>query len=154
VGAGHEVSDTFSGSGGAYDYAVYGPNGFFRAFAGGLVTGSANLSVKTIYDSRSEGVGLVIRNHTSDAEKVTITDGYTGKATTHHVQAGEAFTHFFELHKTFGWYDFTITAGSDATFVRQLAGHVETGKDSVTDPAIGGAGLVAADDRREEVEVA
>jgi len=41
------------------------------------------------------------------------------------------------LHKTFGWYDFTVTVESDASFRRQLAGHVEAGKDSMTDPAIG-----------------
>jgi len=42
-----------------------------------------------------------------------------------------------ELHKSFGWYDFTVQVGSDASFERQLAGHVETGRDSMTDPAIG-----------------
>jgi len=30
----------------------------------------------------------------------------------------------------------TVRVDSDASFQRQLAGHVETGKSSVTDPAI------------------
>jgi phospholipase C len=30
-----------------------------------------------------------------------------------------------------------VTTESDASFARQLAGHVETGRPSVTDPAIG-----------------
>lgn len=40
---------------------------------------------------------------------------------------------------SFGWYDLTIRVGSDATFLRQFAGNVETGSDSVTYPAIAAA---------------
>jgi phospholipase C len=108
-----------------------------RAFAGGLVTGSANLSVKTLYDKQAEGVALVIQNQGPQAEKVSITDDYSGKTTTHHIQPNDSFSHFSQLHKTFGWYDFAVQVESDATFRRQLAGHLETGKDSMTDPAIG-----------------
>jgi phospholipase C len=32
-----------------------------------------------------------------------------------------------------------VQAASDTSFQRQLAGHVETGRDSVSDPAIGAA---------------
>jgi len=37
----------------------------------------------------------------------------------------------------FGWYDLTLTVGADPTFRQQLAGHVETGRDSASDPALG-----------------
>jgi phospholipase C len=40
------------------------------------------------------------------------------------------------LHESFGWYDMTVGVDSDASFQRQLAGHVEAGKPSMTDPAI------------------
>lgn len=33
-----------------------------------------------------------------------------------------------------GWYDFTVTAGA---FERRFAGRMETGQDSVSDPAMG-----------------
>ena len=36
-----------------------------------------------------------------------------------------------------GWYDLTLEVEGDATFGQQLAGHVETGKDSMSDPLIG-----------------
>jgi len=49
------------------------------------------------------------------------------------------------LHKSFGCYDLTVHIDSDAGFQRQLAGHVETGKPSVSDPAIGAALVQAAD---------
>ena len=140
VGAGDETSDAFGGSGApSYDLSVFGPNGFLRAFAGSVLNGSANLTVKAIYDKDSEGIVLEIHNHGSSAEKVIIADAYTGKTMTHHVQAHSSFTQYSELHKSFGWYDFTIQVDSEASFRRQLAGHVETGRDSVTDPAIGAA---------------
>ena len=139
LGAGDEASDTFGASGNSYDLSVFGPNGFLRTFAGGVAARSANLTVKTEYDEDSEGIELVIHNHSSSAEKVTITEAYSGKTSAHHVQPHSSFTHYSELHKSFGWYDFTVQADSDASFQRRLAGHVETGRDSVTDPAIGAA---------------
>jgi hypothetical protein len=43
------------------------------------------------------------------------------------------------LHKSFGRYDLTVPVDSDASFPRQLQGHVETGRHSMSDPAIGAA---------------
>jgi len=34
------------------------------------------------------------------------------------------------------WYDFVVTTDADPTFYRRLAGHVETGRHSVSDPAM------------------
>jgi phospholipase C len=45
----------------------------------------------------------------------------------------------FPLAGSFGWYDFTIQVDGDASFIRQVAGHVETGDDSVTDTLLGQA---------------
>jgi phospholipase C len=44
------------------------------------------------------------------------------------------------LHQLYGWYDLIITVTGDPTFNYRLAGHVETGDDSISDPAIGGFG--------------
>ena len=37
-----------------------------------------------------------------------------------------------------GWYDLIVTVAGDPTFKYRLAGHVETGQDSFSDPALGG----------------
>ena len=66
-------------------------------------------------------------------------------ASSHRLQPHDAFSHFAELHQAPGWYDFTVQVESNASFKRQLAGHVETGKDRVTDPAIGTALPLAFD---------
>jgi phospholipase C len=136
VGADDAASESFD-TGASYDLAVFGPNGFLRAFAGGFASGSANLSVKTIYDEGSGGIALLIQNHGSHSSTLQIADAYSGKTTTHQLPPQAAFTSFNDLRKSFGWYDFTLQVDSDPTFRRRVAGHVETGRDSMTDPAIG-----------------
>jgi phospholipase C len=140
VGAGDETSDSFGTTGAtSYDFSVFGPNGFLRTFGGGLAAGSANLAVNAIYDKESEGIAVVIRNDGSSDEKVNIFDAYSGKTRTHLLHPHDSITYASRLQESFGWYDLTVRADSDASFERQLAGHVETGRPSVTDPAIGRA---------------
>jgi phospholipase C len=137
--AGDEASDTLGASGAtAYDFLVYGPNGFLRTFAGSLVRGSANLEVRAIYEGDSQDIALVIRNFSSNAQNVSVFDAYTGKTHTRHLQPHDSVTFEEKLHKSFGWYDLTVTVESDASFRRQLAGHMENGRPSMSDPAIGG----------------
>jgi phospholipase C len=50
--------------------------------------------------------------------------------------SGKSTERTFELQPTFCWYDFVVTAEADSMFRYQLAGHVETGEESRTDPAI------------------
>jgi phospholipase C len=42
------------------------------------------------------------------------------------------------LSQFYGWYDLIITVAGDPNFNYRLAGHVETGADSISDPALGG----------------
>jgi phospholipase C len=138
VGAGDQTSDTFAANGaGSYDLAVYGPNGFFRRFAGSLSSGSANLAVLTIYDPQSESIALSLRNLGSQAAKISILNAYSGKTQTRVVHPQNNATLVDHFKESFGWYDLTIRVESDAHFTRQLAGHIETGRPSTSDPAIG-----------------
>ena len=145
VGARDEASDNFGASGdAAYNLSVYGPNGFLRTFAGSFGSGRASLGVKAIYDAESEGIALEIRNHGRSEEKLRIVDDYSGRVVTLRLDPLATFTHFWQLSKSFGWYDLTVQTDSDASFQRLLAGHVETGRDSMSDPAIGAATAQAA----------
>ena len=139
VGTGDEASDNFGSRGAtSYDLAVSRPNGFLRTLAGGLAASSANLTVNAIYEKGSEGITLVIRNQGSSAEKVNIFDAYSGKTRTQVLHPHSSVTYVSRLEESFGWYDLTVRVDSDARFQRQMAGHLETGKPSVTDPAMGG----------------
>ncbi len=53
--------------------------------------------------------------------------------------AGQVLRVTLDLGRSHGWYDFSIQPVATSGFVRRYAGRIETGKDSVSDPLIGGA---------------
>jgi phospholipase C len=140
VGAGDRVEDTWTAEG-AYDLSVYGPNGFLRTFKGTLgakSASSANVAVRGDYEVRlGPGVTLDLQNQGGSAAKVHIADAYSKQSVRVTVEAGRSLTWFWPLELSFGWYDLTVTVEGDASFERRLAGHVETGLDSITDPLLG-----------------
>ena len=85
------------------------------------------------------GIMLTLRNADTGAREIKIRDGYTQKTKTLALAAGETKQHHWALGKSFGWYDLTVE--TDPHFKRHIAGHVETGRDSMTDPAMGKASL-------------
>jgi len=121
------------------DLSVYGPNGFFRGFSGS-VSGlrNAQLDVRASYDHGNNGITLTIGNPSSQTALVTILDQYTGNSVQLTINAGRSASQYFTLSRLSGWYDFVITVASDASIRYHFAGHVETGKDSISDPALGG----------------
>jgi len=122
----------------AYDLSVYGPNGFLRAFKGSLSShAKSNLDVRSHYDADRYGVKLDIVNRGTAACQVHILDVYTKETLVHELKPNEELTQFWPLKKSFGWYDFVIEVNSDISFQQRLSGHVETGEDSMSDPAMG-----------------
>ncbi len=141
VGPQAQVSDTWGlpATGQTeYDLSVYGPNGFFRAFKGSFLGESCvNLDTRIIYDVDRGGVVLEIRNQGASARSVRIAEAYSNDIITRSLHPGERLSHRWHLESSFGWYDFSIECESEGGFRQRLAGHVETGRDSMSDPAIG-----------------
>jgi phospholipase C len=132
--------DTWQFSGDEYDLQVFGPNGFVRTFRGSLSgKHQANLSIKASYDTRPGDVGITleIENRGDRGEAIVIRDVFGGPEVRRFVDAGRTLTWNFPLGRTFGWYDLVVDAETDSTFQQRLRGHVETGEDSVSDPALG-----------------
>ena len=73
-----------------------------------------------------------------DRREVSVLDAYTGNSVTRNLQPGGTLSGQLSLQQFFGWYDLIVTVAGDSTFNYRLAGHVETGKDSFSDPALGG----------------
>jgi phospholipase C len=137
VGAGEQGTQSWPVAG-PYDLSVYGPNGFFRAFRG--TTGGqhpANLTVKAAFEPDRAGLRLEIVNDGGALSQVRITSAYCDEEVSQSLPAGRGFTHRFGLADSFGWYDLTIAVESDPSFAQRLAGHLESGCDSMTDPQIG-----------------
>jgi len=122
----------------AYDLSVYGPNGFFRTFKGSFGgRHGANLVIRALYQVDRPAIALDIHNRASSKSKVQIFDAYAKQTVVRLLEPGERITHHWQLRDTYGWYDLTVKVESDSSFEQQLAGHVESGCDSATDPAIG-----------------
>jgi phospholipase C len=126
-------------SGTNYDLSVYGANGFFRRYAGGLTQSSANLEVTSQYDlGGGGGVIVTVTNVGAAPALVTLTDNYTGQSRQEYLpQHGGNTPIVLGLPATSGWYDVLVTVFSDPSFIRHYAGHVEAGAESFSDPLIG-----------------
>ena len=118
---------------------MYGPNGFYRAFRGG-VSGrhTGNLQVRAVYDEQGKDIELVISNRASQSARINVFNRYTSRTVALELGAGDSESKSWSLNRTSGWYDLTITVDGDPRFHHQVAGHLEDGEDSISDPLMGG----------------
>jgi phospholipase C len=136
VGSRARISDSWSLTAGtAYDLTAYGPNGFTRRFAGHAAAGP-----EVVAETEAEGcvLTLTLTNAGSSPVRLTVTDAYGNEPpATHLVRPGAHVRHVAPLERSFGWYDLTVTSSGDSAYVRHLTGHIENGRPSFSDPAIG-----------------
>jgi phospholipase C len=130
AGAGRHLSGTWTVAG-DFDVVVHGPNGFLRQFRG------AGVDLTARHDARHEEVEVVLANHGSRSARLTVKDAYEGGRTTViRLRPGQRTTHTVETRRHHGWYDISVTSDLDGHYLRRLAGHVETGDPSTSDPAV------------------
>jgi phospholipase C len=124
----------------SYHLSVYGPNGFVRYFNGSLGSGAAVLDVRSSHDRDDDRGSLQwnITNVAASHAEVHVLDAYTGELSTWLLAPGGTFEGEVSLDRFHGWYDLIVTVAGDPTLNYRLAGHVETGRDSFSDPALGG----------------
>jgi len=143
VKAGDQLSDQWSLADfkdGQYHIAVYGPNGFFRAFKGDR--DQPLLDISCSYERTAKkftgNIFLMIKNKSDSKQTIEITDNtYKAPSTTRTLEASASVLIVVDLAKSRNWYDFKVRMKSNDLFEARYAGHVETGKDGISDPAIG-----------------
>jgi phospholipase C len=99
-----------------YDLSVFGPNAFLRVFKGSIGSGKAKIASSIIYNIQSNGVILGIHNRTGTASRVSVFDHYTQERIELRLEPHRELSEFWSLDRSYGWYDFTITASSDSSF--------------------------------------
>jgi phospholipase C len=138
VQAGRDSSGDFgptTGSRAAYDLTVHGPGGFLRRFKGSPAT--SGLEVTARHDGGTGEVKLVFTNGGAVTVRLTLTDAYgRERPRTLVLRPGARVAGAVHTRHSSGWYDVSVVADRDGTFLRRLAGHVETGRASTSDPAI------------------
>ncbi|MDR6373181.1 phospholipase C [Chryseobacterium bernardetii] len=112
---------------GAYDYEIFGPNGFFRKFQGSI---SPEIEIILVNVSAKNQVELTIRSDKKKNFTISLEDLYTKNKKTISVQKSEEKI-MIDLDKFKGWYDLKITSNEH---LWHFAGRIETGKVSVSDP--------------------
>lgn len=135
VPPGGAVNDFYAVPYGQYDFTCYGPNGFQRRLAGNLANDCGQIEVVSLVDTNASGITLTLQNPDSTPANFTVTDnyGFGGPWTISLPPASATNSTFPAAAGNNGWYEFTVTAGTDTNFVRHLAGHVETGSFSLTE---------------------
>jgi len=117
-----------------YDYTLHGPNGFLRRFRGGS---SERLEVAHHYDAAAQSLRIVLRNHGPEPLLITTANAYAAGASRGLTLApGAITTDSWPIAKADHWYDISVATAQDPRFLRRLAGHVETGRPSRSDPAL------------------
>ncbi|HEY1610359.1 MAG TPA: phospholipase C, phosphocholine-specific [Paraburkholderia sp.] len=147
VEAGKTLSDTYelSSTNGVYAFEVFGPNGYVRRFSGNATpaqsaaTGHGHApqpEVSAQYDSANGNVVLTFANTGGGAARLSVTDNaYGALARPVVVPAGARIAETWVLATSHHWYDLSVANRDDSTFLRRLAGHVENGRPSISDPA-------------------
>lgn len=132
VGAGHALEDEWALSPkGTHTLSVLGPNGFLRRYRRTAETPSLRLSAR--HDGRRGTLQLAMSNSGHNALAVTLRDNaYGALAQTLSLAPGQSATRHIALDRSGHWYDLSVLAGDTKT---RLAGHVETGRESISDPA-------------------
>ncbi|WP_193099803.1 phosphocholine-specific phospholipase C [Burkholderia sp. Z1] len=138
VEAGKQLTDTWAlDANGNYLVSVWGPNGYFRRFAGSAAADAgAKPEITPCYDAANGDVYVTLANAGASALTVTATDvAYGGPARTLTIPPGQRIEAHWDLSCSSHWYDLQFAVAGNTGWTRRIAGHVETGKASLTDPA-------------------
>lgn len=122
----------------AYHLRVHGPNGFFREFRGGGDDPALDIALETT--ASGDAVVVIAARDPQQRYTVTVEDLSYGAAPQKLEIAGSPLRHTIPLSASHGWHDLRITVNDASAFFQRFAGHVETGRESRTDPLMGGVG--------------
>jgi phospholipase C len=131
---------------GHYDLYVHGPNGFLRTFHGNIsAAAGVDVVIQGYDDAENETLVLDITNRGTVDLWLAIEDVYNGKQERFLLRGrapgfwAQAVNWVLPVSRRHGWYDIVLSVVENGAFKWRLAGHVETGRDSFTDPALGAA---------------
>lgn len=136
---GDTLTDQWKTKKGVGHLHLYGPNGFHREIKRDGTP--EHFELKTRYEHRNGNPQILTGNLKLQIKGNTpleIIDNAYGRSSKDIQASPEEQTLIMDLQDSQGWYDYSIQVkGNNAKFDR-IAGHVETGKASMTDPYMGG----------------
>ena len=113
---------------------MFGPNGYFQKFSG---SARANEPLtKILYDHQNGELSLVLQNAGRTPLRLTVSSNaydYPKKLSLV-IEPGKNRRQRWNLAGSGNWYDFSVRSADG--YLHRLAGRVETGKHSISDPAM------------------
>jgi phospholipase C len=119
---------------GNYDLEVFGPNGYFQKFSGNIHTNEPVTAIR--YDHEKGGLSVVLRNAGNSALHLAISSNaydHAGKPS-FDIAPGKSREQHWNLAGSGNWYDFSVRSADG--YHHRFAGRVETGRHSISDPAM------------------
>jgi phospholipase C len=117
-----------------YHLRTYGPNGFYREYAGD----AADPKIQIVSNESNGQLILHFTNEGTTAVEIVVTDlGYGAPPQKFAVPNGQSGELAMDLTASARWYDLSVAIASAPRFTRRFAGRVENGKESTSDPQIG-----------------
>jgi phospholipase C len=113
---------------------VLGPNGFVRGFSGKAAM--SGIDVTLVYQLLQRAIELRLANRGEMPAYLSLQSMVYGPITTRTISVAARGTRSvrWDVSACGNWYDLTLRTEG---FVRQFAGRLETGKNSISDPAMG-----------------
>ncbi len=143
VEAGKSLADIWTPAlGGAYDLWVLGPNGYHRHFTGSALRAAAAGQPRPEVQvaCHAETGELVLRFINAGSAPCSFTlsaNAYTSQSSSHTLAARSETSLRLPVAATDYWYDFSVKVSGHPEYQRRFAGRVETGRHTVSDPALG-----------------
>jgi len=135
-----KLSDQWSITG-YYSLFILGPNGYVRQFADNVTSFTSDYSpqVSTAYKIKQNpvSISLIFNNTLNVPCKFTVKDNTyrTDGPWIVPVAPNSVITKDWAVEKSGNWYDFSVTMDINKYFMRRYMGRIETGLDSISDPA-------------------
>jgi phospholipase C len=116
-----------------YDVHVHGPNGFARRCAGSRASRGIEAATDYVLDG-SLRLRLILTNASASLATLRVSaDGYAGDHPREfRLAPGEHRVVERDASATNAWYDVSITADVDPSFLRRCTGHMESGEASIS----------------------
>ncbi|WP_115717369.1 phosphocholine-specific phospholipase C [Gallaecimonas mangrovi] len=115
------------------DWAIHGPNGFMRQFAGH----PADKMQAELNQRSQDSLELVLANHGNTLLEARLENRYRHQEQRLKLSPGQRKTLTIAIDQDAHWYDLALSLPAKPHFARRWRGHIETGKASYSDPALG-----------------
>lgn len=139
VGARDDMGGAIPFEGQACDLWVLGPGGFHRHFRGGVQP-----QLRLVVAGHGDALAMSLKNEgVAPLDAEVAANAYGSRVRRLRLAPGEARAVMWPVRTVRGWHDVSVTLPAHPGWLRRYAGRLESGRDSVSDPAMSGPAILS-----------